>query len=217
MDDEAPARPGVGRWIAIGLAVIAVIAVAFVVGRFTILGQAAPAPATPASDSADAGFARDMQVHHAQAVEMAMEIYRKTEDDELRVLAYDIATGQSAQRGEMYDWLVQWGLPQSGEPMMSWMPGHAGMEMTDEQMRQMMGMASDADLASLRAATGTPADCQFLSLMITHHEGAIPMAEAVIELGTDARVKTVAQAMIDGQTAEIQAMQSMQTRLGCTG
>ena len=55
-----------------------------------------------------------MQVHHAQAIEMAMEIYRKTDDDELRVLAYDIATGQAGQRGEMYDWLVQWGLPQSG-------------------------------------------------------------------------------------------------------
>ena len=62
-----------------------------------------------------------MQVHHAQAIEMAMEIYRKTDDDELRVLSYDIATGQAGQRGEMFDWLVQWGLPQSGGPMMAWM------------------------------------------------------------------------------------------------
>jgi uncharacterized protein (DUF305 family) len=62
-----------------------------------------------------------MQVHHAQAIEMAMEIYRKTEDQELRVLSYDIATSQSGQRGEMFGWLVQWGLPQSGGPMMSWM------------------------------------------------------------------------------------------------
>ena len=57
-----------------------------------------------------------MQVHHGQAVEMAMQIYRTTEDTELRTLAYDIATGQSAQRGEMFDWLVQWGLPQAGRP-----------------------------------------------------------------------------------------------------
>ena len=62
-----------------------------------------------------------MQVHHAQAIEMAMEIYRKTDDEELRVLSYDIATGQAGQRGEMFDWLVQWGLPQSGGPMMAWM------------------------------------------------------------------------------------------------
>ena len=49
----------------------------------------------------DAGFARDMQMHHAQAVDMAMTIYAETDDDELRALAYDIATGQSSQRGEM--------------------------------------------------------------------------------------------------------------------
>ena len=62
-----------------------------------------------------------MQVHHAQAIDMAMTIYRSTDDDDLRALAYDIATGQSAQRGEMFDWLVQWGLPQAGGPPMAWM------------------------------------------------------------------------------------------------
>ena len=104
-----------------------------------------------------------MQVHHAQAIEMAMEIYRKTDDDELRVLAYDIATGQAGQRGEMFDWLVQWGLPQSGGPMMAWMasrmPGttHGGTAtepMTDEEAREAMGMASAAEIAALEAATG---------------------------------------------------------------
>ena len=40
-----------------------------------------------------------MQVHHAQAIEMAMEIYRKTDDAELRMLAYDIATGQAGAAG----------------------------------------------------------------------------------------------------------------------
>ena len=76
---------------------------------------------------------------------MAMEIYRKTDDDELRVLSYDIATSQSGQRGEMFDWLVQWGLPQSGAPMMAWMTqsdaghdhgGTASEPMTDEEARR---------------------------------------------------------------------------------
>ena len=52
----------------------------------TVLDVRRGAAGTPTTDSAEAGFSRDMQVHHAQAIEMAMEIYRKTDDDELRVL-----------------------------------------------------------------------------------------------------------------------------------
>ena len=224
MSDEsapgaAPSRP----WWAIALVLLAVAALAFAVGRFSTFGAQSPSTA-PGQTSADAGFARDMQVHHGQAIEMAMEIYRKTEDTELRVLAYDIATGQAAQRGEMFDWLVKWGLPQSGEPMMSWMSGseaghgHGGTAdepMTDDEAHAAMGMASADELTALQDATGQEADCLFLELMVRHHEGAIPMTEALLELGSDPRALQVAQAMKDGQTAEIDAMQSMQARLGC--
>ena len=68
----------------------------------------------------------------------------------------------------------------------------------------------------LTAATGVEADCLFLTLMIRHHEGAIPMAEALLELGTDPRALEVATAIENGQTAEIDAMRSIQERLGCT-
>ena len=78
-----------------------------------------------------------------------------------------------------------------------------------------MGMASADELTALQDATGQEADCLFLELMIRHHEGAIPMTEALLELGSDPRALQVAQAMKDGQTAEIDAMQSMQARLGC--
>ncbi|WP_344065338.1 DUF305 domain-containing protein [Microbacterium pumilum] len=212
------------RGLLIALSLVLVIALGFAIGRFSTFG-ASPSSA-PASDSAEAGFARDMQVHHAQAVEMAMEIYRKTDDPDLRVLAYDIATGQAGQRGEMYDWLVQWGLPQSGAPMMAWMTesdaghehgGSSAPPLTDDQAREAMGMATDAEISALAAATGSDADCMFLSLMIRHHEGAIPMAEAVIELGSEPRVREVAQSMKATQTAEIDAMESMQSRLGCSG
>jgi uncharacterized protein (DUF305 family) len=217
---------GTRRWLLVALAVLLVGALAFAIGRFSTFGSTAAA-GSPTTDSAEAGFARDMQVHHAQAIQMAMDIYRKTDDEELRILSYDIATSQSAQKGEMFDWLVKWGLPQAGEPMMAWMTqsdagghehgGSATAPLTDEQAREAMGMATDAELDALEAATGAEADCMFLALMIRHHEGAIPMAEAVIELGTDPRVLEVAQSMKSGQTAEIAAMKSMQQRLACTG
>ena len=62
-----------------------IAALAFAIGRFSTFGAAGRADARRRTPPRP-GFARDMQVHHAQAIEMAMEIYRKTEDDELRVL-----------------------------------------------------------------------------------------------------------------------------------
>jgi len=222
---DAPPAGRAQRWIVIAVAIVLIGALGFAVGRFTMFGTQAAA-STPGTSSPEAGFSRDMQVHHAQAIELAMEIYRKTGDEELRALSYDIATSQAAQRGEMFDWLVRWGLPQAGGPMMQWMnAASAGHEhgaassepMTDAEAREAMGMASAAEIAALQAATGTAADCQFLTLMIRHHEGAIPMADALLELGTDPRALEVAQAMKTGQSAEIDAMTSMQQRLGCSG
>jgi uncharacterized protein (DUF305 family) len=214
------------RWLVVALGILLIGALAFAVGRFSTFGSS-PASAAPGTDSPEAGFARDMQVHHAQAIQLAMDIYRETDDADLRILAYDIAIGQSAQRGEMYDWLVKWGLPQAGAPMMSWMAhadgehgahgGPAATPLTDEQARKAMGMATDAEISELEAATGQPADCLFLQLMIRHHQGAIPMAQAVIELGSDPRVLQVARSMKAGQTAEIDAMKGMQARLSCSG
>ncbi|MFT3797108.1 DUF305 domain-containing protein [Microbacterium sp.] len=206
-------------WWAVLLVALAVIGVAFAVGRFTTFGAAS---ATPGTDSPEAGFARDMQVHHGQAIELAMDIYRTTDSDDIRVLAYDIATSQSAQRGELYDWLVKWNLPQAGGPLMSWMADadtshHHGTDAAaseDDAMAQ-MGMASADEVAAMRAATGTAADCQFLGLMIRHHRGALPMAQALLHLGSDPRALQVAQGVVDTQSAEIDLMTSLQQQLSC--
>lgn len=222
---EASVRP---PWWAYVLVAIGIAALAFAVGRFSTFGSASVAPAP---NAADIGFARDMQVHHTQAIEMAMEIYRKTDDEDLRRISYDIATSQAGQRGEMFDWLVQWGLPQTGGALMAWMTdaasghaGHAGAgdgdaatatPATDAELRTAMGMATDAEIADLKSATGVEADCLFLDLMIRHHEGAIPMAEAAADLGSMPRVITVAEAMAQGQQAEIDAMTAISSRLGC--
>ncbi|CAH0273973.1 DUF305 domain-containing protein [Microbacterium sp. Bi128] len=223
MSDDAPVARPAARRVVVAVAVVALLAVVFAIGRFTAFGASA-APATPSTVSADAGFARDMQVHHTQAVLMAMEIYRKTSDDELRTLSYDIATTQAGQRGEMFGWLVQWGLPQaSSQPLMQWMVASSAHSHGDtsalpqDELLAQMGMASDAELDELRTLEGQPADCLFLELMIRHHQGAIPMAEAVIELGSDARVKDVAQTIVAGQSAEIDAMRDIQSRLSCAG
>ena len=216
-------RTGPPRWLLVALAAVAVAALAFAIGRFSTFGSAAEASA-PATDSAEAGFARDMQVHHAQAVDMAMTLYRETEDSGLRALAYDIATAQSAQSGEMYSWLVSWGLSQRGGPLMSWMagqPGHldhgsSATPATEAELLRDMGMATEDEMNAFEAASGVEADCQFLTLMTRHHEGALDMIDAVLELGSEPRVLQVAQSMKDVQQFELDAMAASALRLGCS-
>ncbi|MGW2280552.1 DUF305 domain-containing protein [Streptomyces sp. NPDC001770] len=82
-----------------------------------------PGQGLPAVDSADAGFAQDMAVHHQQAVEMSFVVRDGTRDEDVRRLAYDIAHTQSSQRGMLLGWLDLWGLPKIAPPgrTMAWM------------------------------------------------------------------------------------------------
>ena len=51
----------------------------------------------PGDGSPEAGFARDMIVHHAQAVEMAEIVRDRTESEQIEILATDIVLTQQAQ------------------------------------------------------------------------------------------------------------------------
>jgi uncharacterized protein (DUF305 family) len=218
--DEPRGAPRRRAWALAGVALLLVAGAAFGAGRFSMFG----AVTASQPNAADIGFARDMQVHHAQAVEMAMIEYRATADETLLATAFDIATAQSAQSGEMYGWLVSWGVPQAAdEPLMSWMSGdsgHAhgatqGEPATDDELRAAMGMASDAELAELRSAAGTEKDCLFTELMVRHHTGALEMIDAVQRLGSDPRVAQAARGMAESQQREVEALQSISARLGC--
>jgi uncharacterized protein (DUF305 family) len=186
------------------------------------IGRATAHIAPPAEGSADAGFARDMQQHHSQAVEMSMLIRDRSTDPEIRTMAYDIALTQQQQSGQMFAWLRDWGLPQTSraEPM-DWM--HHGQEATAGHgtghgtaspaaaatPATMPGMASAEDMDRLRSATGTDADTVFLSLMISHHKGGVIMAEAGANTATTDTVRTFARQLATTQSAEITAMEQM--------
>lgn len=165
---------------------------------------------SPPSDvGADAGFARDMQTHHLQAVQMALLVRDRTDDEEVRTVAYDILTSQQQQAGQMYGWLVQWGLPQTGSrPPMAWVdaehaPDHAGPS------DPMPGMATPAELAELQAATGVEAERLFLRLMIAHHHGGVAMAQAAVADARTPEVTTLAAAIAAAQASEIELLQQM--------
>jgi uncharacterized protein (DUF305 family) len=156
----------------------------------------------PGNSSAEAGFARDMSVHHAQAVEMAEIVRDRTEDEQVRILATDMALTQQAQIGRMQGWLDAWGLPATGtEPTMAWM-GHP----TEGRMP---GMATPEEINGLRNMPTPEMNKQFLRLMIPHHQAAIPMAHAALERTDRPEVERLAQAIVASQESEIENMQEM--------
>ena len=63
----------------------------------------------PADDSAEAGFARDMITHHAQAVEMAEAVLERTERPGVRQLAEAIYNSQQAESKTMNEMLLSKG------------------------------------------------------------------------------------------------------------
>ncbi|MFF6986298.1 DUF305 domain-containing protein [Streptomyces sp. NPDC010273] len=164
--------------------------------------------AAPAVNSADAGFARDMAVHHQQAVEMSYIVRDRTQNVEVRRLAYDIAQTQANQRGMLLGWLDLWGLPKvSADPPMTWM-GMGDMA-SGKDGALMPGMATNSELKKLGSLSGRPAEVLFLQLMTDHHKGGIHMAQGCVDKCHVGVEKRLAQGMVDAQQSEIQLMADM--------
>ncbi|MGW7467284.1 DUF305 domain-containing protein [Streptomyces xantholiticus] len=207
-------------------AVTAVVLALLFAGAATVAsagnGGSAAADRAPTGASADAGFARDMSVHHQQAVEMSFIVRDRTQDEEVRRLAYDIANTQANQRGMMLGWLDLWGLPKVSadtEPM-AWMStggdgsspgadhsghsGHAGHQAEDGSL--MPGMATKSDLERLSRLSGKQAEILYLQLMIIHHNGGIDMAKGCVEKCEVGVERDLAQGMVDAQASEVELM-----------
>lgn len=161
----------------------------------------------PAADSVEVGFARDMSIHHEQAVAMAALVYDRSDNDAVRSLAFDILTTQQGQIGIMTGWLDAWGLPlTSAGPRMGWM----GMPMTG----LMPGMATAEQMAALRAATGTEADTLFLQLMIPHHRSGMEMAQYVADRTRNESIRRFTAGMAAAQGLEITYMEELLKGIG---
>jgi uncharacterized protein (DUF305 family) len=199
-------------WIASGTAAVLVAAGAI---TYAVADGDDPSPEVPSADSADAGFARDMAVHHQQAVEMAYIVRDRTDDEGIRRLAYDIAQTQANQRGMMIGWLDLWGLPKvSSKAPMSWM-GMGDMA-SGEDGALMPGMATNAEMKKLGELNGKQAEIYFLQLMTDHHKGGIHMAEGCVSKCTVGVEKKLAQGMVNGQESEIKLMADMLKDRGAT-
>ncbi|MDQ0579319.1 DUF305 domain-containing protein [Streptomyces rishiriensis] len=146
-------------------------------------------------NSADVAYARMMIQHHTQALKMTQLAAKHAESTAVKGLASRIGAAQGPEIEAMKGWLTTYGEAETGGEH-----DHAAMP----------GMATEAQLNELRAARGKAFDALFLTLMITHHGGALTMAADVKAQGNNVRIEEMADDVIAQQTSEITRMRGMQ-------
>jgi uncharacterized protein (DUF305 family) len=170
-----------------------------VVGLFLLVGCSENSSNTAKFSNTDLMFAEMMIPHHEQAIEMSELALINSESPEIVALARKIKAAQAPEIEEMKLWI-------DSEESESHM-GH-GSESEDHSGHGMMGMLDEGQMSELERATGEEFDRLFLKGMIVHHEGAIDMAEMVVD-SANAEAAALGRAIIDSQSAEIEEMKTL--------
>lgn len=174
--------------------------------------EAVPSAVAQAHNDADVMLAQGMIPHHEQAVEMSdMVLGKQGIDPRVVTLAEDIKAAQGPEIVQMQSWLTEWGSPTGTMPGhgMAYMPGH---DMPGHGMMPGMnghGMMTAQDMAALQNAQGAAASRLFLTQMITHHQGAVLMAQNEIDAGKYPPVVDLARSIVTSQQAEIATMEKL--------
>ncbi|MEV4339388.1 DUF305 domain-containing protein [Streptomyces sp. NPDC049590] len=166
-------------------------------GHGASAGSATPSAPAGAHNAQDVAFAQGMIPHHQQALEMAELAADRASSTRVKDLAARIEKAQGPEIRTLTGWLKTWDeqAPMAGMDH----SGHTGMS----------GMMSDADMATLKKATGRDFDNRFLSLMVEHHQGAVEMATTEKRKGRSSDAKAMADAIITAQDAEIKEMKRL--------
>jgi len=150
----------------------------------------------------DVLFMQDMIPHHNQAVQMSELVADRTNRPEL----VDVAGRIDVSQLDEIDFMQQW-LRGRGERVPD-PTAHEAMHTT----HKMAGMASPEQMAELAELEGTDFDRLFLTLMITHHEGAVTMVEELLEQPGSAYDPVLFEFTTDitnDQAAEIERMNAL--------
>ena len=152
--------------------------------------------AVDSHNAADVTFTQGMIPHHEQAIDMANLVLADGADAKVKDLAQRIKAAQDPEVKLMKGWLSTWGEKEMA--MDGSMAGHS-----------MNGMVSGDEMKALGGLKGADLDKRFVALMIAHHDGAIEMANTQLKNGKSAAVKTLANAVVKAQQAEIDEMKKL--------
>jgi uncharacterized protein (DUF305 family) len=146
----------------------------------------------------DVMFAQMMIPHHEQAIEMSDIALDPTvgASDAVRMLAMEIKAAQDPEINQMIALLEAWGRPLTPMDGMD----HGSM---------MQGMLSPDELLNLGNLSGSAFDEAWVLAMINHHEGAILMADEVLNAGKNPEIRALAEQIIATQQAEIETLRAL--------
>jgi len=145
----------------------------------------------------DLQFLDTMIAHHQGAVDMAAPCAAKAQHAEIKTLCANIISSQQKEIAEMRSWRDKWFA--GAAPAIN-------MEMAGMQ-DSMKGM----DMKKLGTLSGNEFDLEFIKQMTPHHEGAVIMGKEALQRSTKDEIKTLANAIIKAQEAEIKQMKEWQT------
>jgi uncharacterized protein (DUF305 family) len=139
----------------------------------------------------DIMFAQMMIPHHQQAIDMSALAESRAMSPAVKALASKISAEQGPEIEQMRAWLKAANAPTEMGHQMS-----------------MDGMLSDAELERLTNASGAEFDELFILGMIAHHEGAIEMAQMVVD-SKNLEARELGETIIKMQTLEIAELKAL--------
>lgn len=169
-------------------------------------------PVTGRAGRAEVRFLQGMIDHHTMALDMAGDCLKKAKTDTVLKLCQGVIDAQSAEIKTMRGWLLSWyNIDYTPMSMLGMADLHGGSSGGHGEHNQpatdpagMMGM-----MAGLNRLEGREYEVAWLEAMIDHHDDALHMSERVLNLAQHADLKTLAEAIITAQTAEIALMEQI--------
>lgn len=167
---------------------------------------------------AELRFLEGMIDHHQMALDMANDCLTNASDSVVTTLCQAVIDAQSAEIAQMQGWLADW-YAVDYQPMSMLEMADDGMAGMDHSGMDMGGMATDPAMmmgmmAGLNRLDGVDYDIAWLESMIDHHDDAIHMSERILQSAEHSELQTLAQAIIDAQSAEIEQMETLILTLG---
>lgn len=153
-------------------------------------------------NQADVTFIDDMTPHHSGAIAMAQLAVTRAGSTQVKTLAAQIAAAQGPEQRKMAAMATAWGV---AAPSTDQNAGDIAGSSSS------MGNGMSMDTTALEPLSGSAFDKMFLSMMIEHHQSALPMAQTELHAGSNMQAKELAQSIVTSQTAQIAQMKQMLT------
>jgi uncharacterized protein (DUF305 family) len=136
----------------------------------------------------DAQFVAAMVPHHRLGLELLALAEPRVEDVRVRRLVFEMAGYHNLDLHHLEHYLSEWSLVEA-EMYPGWI--------SPERVRQ------------LGELSGAAFDLEWLRVMAEHHEGALALADLMMQSGTNSTVKRLAVVVMEQQTRELEDMQQL--------